>query len=280
MSKCRDEFCRPFLDKLSETKPSCAEGLIASIGKNDIVAILSLLNPFRKTGKFSFKGSYGTMLLSRLPLPKKKTGHFSMTDYSTAVNRGVIYSTINLGKKEALVACTHLTANISTSAPYVGSPPYRGPIRFKNNWANENYFQSKKMIEMVEMIRGLRGKERGIYKPMSIFLMGDFNCGPTLKRSGIEGDFRKSCNLFLQHGYADPVTWGNPECTFCKSNTLTDGKEPNMILDHIFIRGDFGGKVKSKVVYKEKVNIKINRRERAAHNLSDHFGILVTVPLF
>jgi endonuclease/exonuclease/phosphatase family metal-dependent hydrolase len=276
---CVANDCRKSLDALAESNSSCADALMASVGKNEVAAILSLLNPFSRPGKFSYGGGFGTMLFSKVPFNKKKTGHFELSKYSTTVNRGIIYATLEVNNQEMLALCTHLTANLTTSAPYVGSVPYKGNLEFKNGWAKENYFQTLKLIELGEVIAALESMKPGPWKKMPQVFMGDFNFGPSLRKYGIQGDFEKSYEYFLERGIKGANQKGVPKCTFCKYNSLTDGKEPNMILDHILIKNPPTKKdIFSQVVYKNRSRIK-TQSGNIQHHISDHFGLMVEIPL-
>lgn len=276
---CINNDCRKSLDVLAESNPTCAAGLMASVGKNEIVAIVSLLNPFKRPGKFSYDGAYGTMLFSKVPFNKKKTGHFSMSEYSTTVNRGAIYASLKVNGQEMLTFCTHLTANLTTSAPYVGSVPYKGKLEFKNGWAKENYFQTMKLVELGEVISALDMMARGPWKKMPQVFMGDFNFGPNLRKYGILGDFVNSYDYFGKRGISEVNQKGIPKCTFCRYNSLTDGKEPNMILDHILVKNPpTDNEFFSKIVFKDRVKIK-TKNENILHHISDHFGLMADIPL-
>jgi len=276
---CVANDCRKSLNALAKTNPTCADALMASVGKNEVAAIVSLLSPFRRPGKFSYGGAYGTMLFSKVPFNRKKTGHFEMSKYSTTVNRGTIYATLKVNRQEMLTFCTHLTANLTTSAPYVGSVPYKGNLRFKNGWAKENYFQTLKMVELGEVISALESMKPGPWKKMPQVFMGDFNFGPNIRKYGIEGDFVNSYKYFGQRGIRGANQKGVPKCTFCKYNSLTDGKEPNMILDHILVKNSPTNKpFFSEIVFKNRVKIKTDEGN-IQHHISDHFGLMADIPL-
>ncbi|TDJ06083.1 MAG: hypothetical protein E2O68_05495 [Deltaproteobacteria bacterium] len=276
---CVTNDCRKSLDALAVSNSTCADALMASVGKNEVAAIISLLSPFSRPGRFSYDGAYGTMLFSKVPFNKKKTGHFELSKYSTTVNRGVIYASLKINGQEMLALCTHLTANLTTSAPYVGSVPYKGDLEFKNGWAKENYFQTLKMIELGEVIAALESMKPGPWKKMPQVYMGDFNFGPNLRKYGIHGDFENSYEYFKERNILGVGQVGIPRCTFCKYNSLTDGKEPNMILDHILVKNSPTKKdIFSQVVYKDRVRIK-TQNGNILHHISDHFGLMADIPL-
>ena len=107
----------------------------------------------------------------------------------------------------------------------------------------------------------------------------DFNFGPTLRKYGIQGDFVNSYNYFSQRKIRGARQRGAPKCTFCKYNSLTDGKEPNMILDHIFVKNPPTNKnIFAEVVFKKRTKIK-TQSGNIQHHLSDHFGLMAEIPL-
>ncbi|MDH5582092.1 MAG: endonuclease/exonuclease/phosphatase family protein [Bdellovibrionales bacterium] len=274
--RCVRQDCRAALDNLAKQKPTCAEALMASVGKNKVLAILSLINPLKKAGKFSNKGRVGTLLLSKYPIVE--SGFYDLQKYSTTVRRGILYSTIKVKNKEVLVTCNHLTANLTGSAPYIGNPPYIGPIKFENGWANENYFQTIKLMELSQLIQDLHSSTRN-QKYLPIIHMGDFNCALPNKKLGLHEDFPQSCRRFLKDGYMDLASFKLGECTYCPNNALIEkGKEEDpMILDHIYTKNISTKGAITEIAFKQLVPIE-EKKKRIMVNLSDHYGVLVKIP--
>lgn len=272
--RCVREDCRSSLDNLAIQNPSCAQALMASVGKNKILAILSLINPMWKASKFSNKGKVGTLILSKYPIVE--SGFLDMHEYSTTVRRGILFSKIRVGQKDILVTCNHLTANLTASAPYIGSPPYKGPLKFKNKWANENYFQIQKLLELSNDISTLYHSKYS-QNILPLFHMGDFNCSLKNEKRKIFEDFPQSCQLMLKNGYTDYTSLGLNECTYCSNNKLTKEKK-SYILDHIYSKNisPIGSKVEIK--FKELIKVR-EKRTKIQSNLSDHFGVMVRIPL-
>lgn len=268
-SRCINNDCRPALESLVKVNRNCAESLMASVGENEVKAILKLTNPFKMAARFSYGGAVGTMIFSKFPF--KKSGYIDMANKATLTNRGALYASVSVDGKEHFVGCTHLTANLIVSAPYANDPPYtKGDVNFENGWENENYFQMGKMLdEFKKMASG-----------NPTYLMGDFNCSIKDMAHGIYADFEPSCKMVLNRGYSDPYADQNPQCTFCHNNTLLeDSSEDEMLLDHIYLKNVSQlGAVTSSIKYIDTYSITAEGKTFNSH-LSDHYGVQVKVPL-
>ncbi len=268
-SQCINNDCRPSLDSLAKVNRNCAESLMASVGQNEIKAILNLTNPFKMAPRFTYEGAVGTMIFSKFPF--KKSGYIDMANKATLTNRGALYASVVINGKENFIGCTHLTANLITSAPFPNDPPYtKGDVNFENNWENENYFQMGKILDEFQKIAGNNPQ----------FIMGDFNCSLKDLSHGIYADFEPSCQMVLNRGYVDPYANQNPQCTFCHDNTLLeDSHEDEMLLDHIYMKNVSNAASSSSTIkFKGTYPIVSDGQSINAH-LSDHYGIQVKVPL-
>lgn len=266
---CLIKTCRPALDRLAADKPECAEPLMASVGKNQITSILRLLNIFKKAGRFAYDGGVGTMILSKYSIDEGNSAFMSFSDFGKVNHRGMLYATINTGGKKRVVGCTHVTANLSSSAPYPGNSPYKGNRSFKNKWASGNFYESEILIREMNRLAG-NGPQ---------YLTGDFNCSFENLNVGVHSDFPQSCDNYIKSGYLGPVHTQNPECTFCKSNTLieNDTKEENLLLDHVFVKNDGDmNMMESSFILKNKINISADGKNIES-SISDHYGVQVDI---
>jgi endonuclease/exonuclease/phosphatase family metal-dependent hydrolase len=237
--------CDNALKGLKNTNRECAAGLLAQVGKSTLGGLAAILNPFLGAELFSFGGGNGLLLLSKKELLKKDLMDF--TDISTLNRRGALTAEV----EGRAILCTHLTSNLSLSVPYTG---------IFNSWEEENQAQVDRILKKYE------NDKRPVY------LAGDFNCGLPVPDQNLPGDFVESCQNILDKGFEDHYFENNPSCTYCINNTLYDGSNPmdGDIIDHIFTKNV--EPIKSKTIYKNLVEIKINSGLKKT-NMSDHFGI-------
>jgi endonuclease/exonuclease/phosphatase family metal-dependent hydrolase len=80
--------------------------------------------------------------------------------------------------------------------------------------------------------------------------------------------------------YLDPVSNTNanrgaysPECTYCGSNTLNNVAEPNVLIDHVFIKNSniSVSDMIPEIIFKDTVTLSTGETT----NLSDHYGVKV-----
>ena len=262
ISKCRkkigDELtdcvlntCGNAIDKLKKEDRICAEAFFAQVGKSTMKGFLTVLNPFKKTGLFTYEGSNGLAIFSKYPL-LDVTG-FNMDNQSTLSRRSVLYANVKKENQNHHVACTHLSANLS-NVPYTG---------IFESWVDESYHQAKMMTVLVE--------EKAKTEP--IFLAGDFNCSFEDLSAGIAPEATKTCGHFLKEGYFSSML-EQAECTFCDANTLVlDAWEKDKMIDHIFVKNVDPSKLTAQVIMKDLVTIKDENGLETLSNISDHFGI-------
>lgn len=256
LTSCIINDCRKPMDDLKDSNKVCAQALMAQVGKNKIIAILTLLNPLAKPGLFTYKGAIGTIILSKHPFIKKKTGFESWAKFSTTTQRGLLYATISKESKEVFVSCNHISANLESTVPYTG--PF-------GSWADENLYQAQRTIDLANSIA-----------PQSAqFISGDFNC--SFKSENVFGEFEKSCHKFPAQGYATPIAVGADQCTFCHENTLIANDQVNWLLDHIFTK-NVKKALSTGVKYKDTVILE-TKDGQVESNLSDHFGVTLRVEL-
>jgi len=248
-TNCILNKCDGALDTLKDQNRECGSALMAKVGKNQIVSILHLINPFYRAGLFAYKGSNGLMLLSKLPLKNKSVIDFS--DISTLNRRQALVADIEYNGKDVQVACTHLAADLNV--------PYTGVSR---NWGDENYNQILRLLDHTVI------RENSI-------VLGDFNCGAADEEAGLDSELADSCELLDQH-FSDPVK-DTRLCTYCSTNSINqvDNSKTNSLIDHIYLKGLKASSAKR--VYDQKVEIQLKKGETEMSHLSDHFGMQVTI---
>jgi endonuclease/exonuclease/phosphatase family metal-dependent hydrolase len=244
---CIIEKCNDPLEKLKEENRECGSALMAKVGKNPLVSMLHLLNPFYRAGLYAYKGSNGLMLISKKPLKNKRLVDFS--DISTLNRRQALMAEIDHNGEEVSIACTHLTAALNV--PYTGTSA---------NWAEENYNQILRLLDHTVI------EEKAV-------VLGDFNCGAADEEAGLDAELPEACELLSQY-FADPVK-ETKQCTYCESNSINqaDNSKGNSLIDHIFLKGLKHKSVKR--VYDQKVEIELKKGATMESHLSDHFGMQV-----
>lgn len=251
LTACLIENCRKPLDELKDNNNQCANALLAQVGLPSWKALYNIFNPFKYAGLFAYDGSDGIMLLSKYPIEKKE--NLNWDNLSTLNRRNVLLANIKIREKDYQVACTHLTANLGKSVPYVGK---------KISFENENSNQIDEILNKVKQTS------------LTTILMGDFNCSIKIDRAGVDPDFEKNCQKIFKK-YSSPVLKINPQCTFCKKNLINASSlEGNLMIDHIFLKGSEPKKVD--IVFKEIITIKDNDKE-VQTQLSDHYGVSVHI---
>ena len=249
-TRCILTTCDKGLRYLTKNKRECALALMANTGKGSLSTLFKVLNPFKKTGLFTYNGSDGLMILSKYPLKNRK--FLDLESISTTTHRGALIADLDYKGKLHRIMCTHLTPDLS-------SVPYAGPF---SGWREENKVQLQLLI----------GESKKTTLPT--IMMGDFNCGLEDNGAGISAKLPESCSMAVsEENFVDSLAENQPECTFCSSNTLIkDDRDKNYLIDHIYTR-DL--KVISQaVVFKDMVTLETENRKETTH-LSDHFGILI-----
>jgi endonuclease/exonuclease/phosphatase family metal-dependent hydrolase len=257
LTECVIKTCQKPMQDLKDSNPECVQAIAAQVGKTATASFLTLLNPFSHAGLFAFEGESGLLMLSKRPMAEKRV--LELEPYSTQTRRAALVADVEASGESFTVTCTHLTANLS-SVPYAGT---------MESWEKESYKQAEVLTEYLREQAGV---------PV---LMGDMNCSPELSSYDIQSDFAKTCELIESMGLSDPFQNSNPSCTFCESNTLISGhggggEEENLLLDHVYL--PTGLAAKSELVFDELVDLSVET-ETVKSNLSDHYGVLVTLPL-
>ena len=250
---CIIDKCGGALEDLKQENRTCAQALMAQVGKNPILSIVQLLNPLWRAGLFAYKGSNGLMLYSKYPLEDKRYVDFK--DISTLNRRGVLQAVANVDGTKVQVMCTHITADLSATVPYTGNFA---------DWGGENTEQLYRILQTAN------------HKLYPTVIMGDFNCGFEDPLAGIADELPGSCQQALDWAYSSPVT-ETGECTFCQDNLLNEEEEKSVTIDHVFLK-DLEAK-STKVVFKQKVKFNAKDKGWVTTQLSDHYGVEVEVKL-
>ena len=252
---CIIDSCGPTLDALKSAQPECANALMAQVGKSSFSALWNVIRPWRPTGLYAYGGSDGLMMVSKHPLSDARAIDF--TDISTLNRRRALVAAVDVGSQPVTVACTHLTADLSSIAPYPGPFP---------SWGAENRAQVDRLVDAL----GTSGPT---------VAMGDFNCGLDDEANGLHGELADSCLWIESEGYSDPAREVWPACTWCADNTLNadGGEHHNALIDHVYVRGLTP--VDGGVRYTQTVEIDAGSAGMQASNLSDHMGYGVTLRL-
>lgn len=213
LTDCIIDECEPILAELKTEKPECAKALMAQVGKSAPAALWTVVRPIRKAGVFSYGGSDGLVVASRVPL--EETGVLDFTDLSTLNRRRALYADVKTGDVTTRVYCMHLTADLDGVAPYPGD---------FESWNAENLAQIERLLEHAGAFEG------------PTVLMGDFNCSIEDTDAGIHGESAASCQAVLDAGWSDPILELD-QCTYCASNSLIEDDAHDVLLDHAFVKG-------------------------------------------
>lgn len=243
---CIIERCGGALEDLKRNNRNCASALMAQVGKSPVASILTLLNPLWRAGLFAYKGSNGLMLFSKHPLKKKE--YIDLKEISTLNRRGALQARIEIDGKSLDVMCTHISADLTNTAPYTG--PYQ-------SWGQENAAQLKKLLDISR------------HSVLPKVFMGDFNCGFEDPIASISPELSASCQQVLDAGFSDPLSTSARECTFCQDNFLNDGEDSSVAIDHIFLK--YLRPLRDEVVFKAPLLLQ-TEGGLVKTNLSDHYG--------
>ncbi|MGM0575836.1 MAG: endonuclease/exonuclease/phosphatase family protein [Myxococcota bacterium] len=199
-------------------------------------------------GSFSYDGHNGLLLLSRHPFDA--TEHLVMD--STTVQRAALHATVDLpGLGTSDVYCTHLAADLQDLA-YTGD---------HGSWAGENLYQAETLVDWIASTAATP----------QVFVAGDFNSGPAIAPD-IEAEIPEAYQAFIDDGFSSPFSEGaEPLCTYCADNTLIDDAAPDVLIDHVFVKG---AEASAERVGTDTVEIDSDQETVETH-VSDHFGVRV-----
>ena len=211
---CIVDQCGPALDALKEESPSCAQSLMAQVGKSAMAGLWTVIQPFSRAGVYAYGGSDGLVLASRLPM--RNSGMLDFTEQATLNRRRAYYADVDVAGTDVRVYCTHLTADLSKTAPYPG--PFA-------SWEEENETQMELLLEHAANFDG------------PVVLAGDFNCSLPNADGTVKGEHEASCRSVLNAGYQDLAAESPGACTYCADNGLLADDVEDVLLDHVFVRG-------------------------------------------
>lgn len=250
---CIINKCGNALQALKKTNRNCASALMAQVGKNPLLSMAQLLNPLWRAGQFAYKGSNGLMLFSKHPLEKKR--YIDMKEISTLNRRSALEAQVEIGGKKITVMCTHLSADLTGTAPYAGG---------FDSWAEENSKQIDFLLNEINK------------SVLPTVLMGDFNCGSADPMANLSGELDQNCEKFSDWGFLDPLKEETRECTFCEENLLNDEGSKSVAIDHVFLK--YLTPVSGRVLFKSPIEIETKEGKKTT-NLSDHYGYEVEIEL-
>ena len=236
---CAIKSCGEDMLYLVKNNRECALALQAQVGKNPLIAVLNVLNPFSAADTFAYHGSNGVLLLSRSPMEGRRVLDFF--DISTLTYRVALKAMVNHEQNQYAVYCTHLTANLDHVATYAGTV---------TSWQDENKAQATRLLSEAQ-------EEAG-----PVIIAGDFNCSIANPSINVIGDMEKSCRMFLEAGFEEGLAKFHPQCTFCRGNSI-NSEGVNSTIDHILVKK--GHTISSQVIFKNE--------DSKVLPLSDHFGI-------
>ncbi len=198
---------------------------------------------------FAYDGHNGLLLLSKHPL--SNTTHTAFEAVQTA--RSVLQADVEhpeLGNVR--VACTHLTADLSSIANY------------PSDLSSFDTYAAEQEAQVEALVTEFDGS-------VPTVVMGDFNTGPGV--DGAEAGLAENYQIFVDAGWMSPYVDQTGTCTYCSENTLI-GDTNDKIIDHVFLVGDGWTATSSARVFDETIDI-----SGSATSLSDHYGVELTLTL-
>ena len=214
LTDCIVNSCGSALSALKDEEPECAQALMSQVGRSALASLWTVLQPFYYSGVYAYEGSDGLMMISRIK--PSAMGSIDLSEQSTLNRRGVYYMDVPSGDETARVYCTHLTAELSKTAPYPGKYA---------SWEEENRVQTELLIEHANEYNG------------PVVMAGDFNCSLPSEANGVQGEHEASCQRILEAGFSDPVASDLGQCTYCADNPLIGGGGKDVLLDHLYVKG-------------------------------------------
>ena len=260
ISACLIGPCHDAVETLAANKPECAQAISAQAGKSalDILEIQDeLLGSSGPARLFSFDGSSGLILASRIPLEQVQVVDFF--DITTTSRRAGILATVTKNGIRHRVGCTHLQSNLDGVEPYTGT---------SGSWGGEQLAQADRFIAAADSYSGTDPQ----------YLAGDFNCSRANSSTNVASDLGATCSRFLGAGYSDPAAQ-QIGCTFCSTNLLNVQNDikigvSDTLLDHVFTKNVIYSGANVQRVFTETISI-----SAAPANLSDHFGVKLSQPV-
>jgi endonuclease/exonuclease/phosphatase family metal-dependent hydrolase len=245
LTDCIVNSCGLALSDLKDEEPECAQALMSQVGRSAFASLWTVLQPFYYSGVYAYDGSDGLMMVSRTK--PVATGSIDFTQQSTLNRRRAYYMDVPVDGQNLRVYCTHLTAELSKTAPYPG--------KFAS-WEEENRVQAELLIEHADGFNG------------PVVMAGDFNCSLPNDSGDIAGEHEGTCRRILAAGFSDPAATDLAQCTYCGDNALLAEGGKNVLLDHLYARGWGASDVRR--LYDAPVDV---AGVDEAVPLSDHYAI-------
>ena len=205
---------------------------------------------------YAYGGSFGTGILSKLPLGPVE----ELVMDSTTNRRSVLHATATPddGSGDFDLYCTHLSAVFGPTIPYP---------RETGSWSEEQQGQATTMLAWMDE---QDATDRRV-------LLGDLNSGPaTADAVAVEPD---TWAIVEGGGMTDAFTELDGSCTYCPENPICaeypdgDGE----LIDHVLLAG-FEGAMSARRILDDAITVdSCGTAIDAAY--SDHYGVAVTVGL-
>ncbi|MCA9581356.1 MAG: endonuclease/exonuclease/phosphatase family protein [Myxococcales bacterium] len=249
LATCALDNCK---DEVGNLGATCLNCLISQLG-NTIEDVKATCESGGEGSSYAYEGSFGTGILSNLPLDDTD----SLLLPSTANRRAVLYASFEeptLGKVHFF--CTHLTANLS-AVPYTGS---------FGSWELEQKKQVQIMLDFIEQKAGETG---------TVILAGDLNSGPAAE--GFLAELPENYALYAEAGLRDPYAdEGKPLCTYCDENLLNSDLAAGEggLIDHVMLPETLEGTAERLLTGTVDITFE---GEPLTTSYSDHYGIRMVV---
>ncbi len=250
LADCALDNCGAELAMLTS---ECIMCITATVGRGDVAVIRELCEGDAGTPVYAYDGSFGTGILSRLPLEETD----SLVFPSTINRRAVLYARVTSDIGPVHFFCTHLTSNLS-SVPYAG---------IYASWEEENVAQIEAMIAYIDTKTGGSGQ---------VILAGDLNTGPA--GPGFIAELPANYEAFSAAGFSNPyATQPDVACTYCDDNPLnlgTMGGDGGLI-DHVLLRG-IDLPTRGEQFMRDSITLSYEGMSRPAA-FSDHYGLRLRI---
>ena len=252
LGKCLDENCAISFERLRIENPNCSQAQLSQQNTNIVMALINLINPFKRVKRFSGPGRDGLLLLSKKQLTDKDEVDY--LEISTYRRRGAISAEISFNGKPLKIFCAHLTSNLDGIYPYPG---------VFDSWEEENWAQ----VEKVAL---------NLNPEKPTIVMGGLGCSRRVDLRDIQDNFEGNCAPLFGKGLTEPFYNMNPECTFCPYNNLVTNKiAGGLILDNILTSGV---EVKEmNLIFNNAIEINPNSDDLELTYISDHFGLRAVI---
>lgn len=251
---CALANCAAEVTALSVSNPTCFNCVAANSGLPiDLLEQVCL----EGGGTLRDNGRNGVVLLSKHPL----LGTEFLTFDAFLVQRVLLHAqTFKPGTGLVDLFCTHFTADLSNVISYGGT------------FASYEDEQAAQVAGLLDWIDEVATSGRAV-------ALGDFNTGPEILPD-IEPAFPDNYADLVLGGLTSPYAdMTGTQCTYCEDNTLNDVGTSDVLIDHVFFAGmPLGTGFEAERVFENFVMVDPGGGPIAT-NLSDHYGVVVTVTM-